>query len=297
VGYDFKNYCEFLSMLKHIFFLLILLPLTLFTKDSSGRKLFKLHVGNVYHSKVNFKEQSSDKIGFNLANMRLRGPLYGNKERSLGFIIGYKLAHFDQAAFFDQKDFHLFKLGLEFMSRDFENWNIKGGISTSFDPRNSNSDNSLHKGMVWGVYKYTESIDFHIGSLTRFGLKEKKALPIFGMEWKASDQCTLSFVFPVKVAVQHRLNEKWSLIVRPRFHQSRHKLSEDENISKGFFEYQSLGGELAMKYKESDIWSAVFFAGWSANGSIKTWDSEGKNEAKHKFASGPHIGVSGNLSF
>jgi hypothetical protein len=290
-------------MLRHLLLILVILPAAIFPGYGSDVKLFNLDVEDIHHFKADLQNGTPGKIGFHLTNMRLRGPLYGNKDRALGFLLGYKFAgiDWDQNSFFSQENFHNLEVGLQVMCRDFEDWNLRAGISTVFDLCNGNigSSNTLYKAMLWGVYDYSETIDFHVGLLGKVGLLDNSFLPLLGLEWKPSEDWILSLVFPLKMGVEYLITDNWSVILRPRFQRDRHRLSANESglSSRGFFEYRNYGGEIAVKYREHETWNVILFGGWSAGGSIKTWDSAGNNGMKNKFDSGPHIGASGNLRF
>ena len=289
-------------MLRNSLFAFIIFPVALFSGYSSDVKLFKLDVEDVHHFKSDLEEGTPGDIGFHLTKVRLRGPLYGNKDRALGFLLGYKFSvlSWDENPFFSQEDFHNLELGIQTMRRDFEHWTLRGGVSTVFDLCNGNigSSNTLYKGMIWGVYDYSENLDFHVGLLGKVGLHDDSILPILGLEWKPSEDWIVSLVFPLKMRVEYFINESWSVILRPRVQMNRYRLSSDEAVNpRGFFEYRNYGGELAVKYKEGETWNAILFGGWCGGGSIKVWDSAGNNGDKRKIDPGPHIGASGILNF
>jgi hypothetical protein len=288
-----------MPLLNRFFLLLTTLCLTALPTYGLAVKLFKLDVKSIYNVETKFKNRASGKIEFNITEAKLRGPIYGNKHRALGFTVGYKISHIDQSSFFSQKAFHNLEFGLLGMCNDCGKWSIRGGTSILFDTCNGKvgSSNTVLRGILWGVYPYKQNVDFHVGALGRVGLLDNSFLPILGAEWKPSNDWTLSLVFPLKIAAQYHMNEKWSVILRPRIQRERYRLSGEEVNSRGFFDYRNYGGELALSYKENKSWAVTLFAGWSGGGSIKIEDSSGRNSVKHKFDAGPHLGGEAALHF
>jgi hypothetical protein len=292
-----------MSTLRYFLLVFLTLPAAIFPGRGSDIKLFKLDAEDVYHLESDLKNGTPGEIGFHLTKARLLGPLYGNKDRALGFLLGYKFAcvHWDQNSFFSQEKFHSLEFGINAMYGEFENWNLRGGISTVFDLCNGTvgSSNTQYKAMLWGVYDCSESLEFHIGFLGRMGLLDNRYLPILGLEWKPADDWILSLIFPLKVAVEYLANESWSVILRPRVQMERYRLSASESgsSSRGFVEYRNYGGEVAMQYRQDETWNVKLFGGWCGGGSVKIWDSAGNNGMKRKFDSGPHVGGSGSLRF
>jgi hypothetical protein len=291
-----------MNILRNSLFFLVILPLTLFPGYASAVKLFKLSLEDTYYFKTNLEKGTPGEIGLHLTNARLRGPLYGNSDRALGFLLGYEVSNidWDKNVFFSQEDFHNLELGIQLMCRDVEHWQLRGGISGVFDLDNGSigSSNTLYKGMLWGIYDYSKSLDFHLGLLCWTGLLDNNIFPILGWDWRASEHWIVSLVFPLKIGIEYLVDDRWSVILRPRVEINRHQLSENEQTNpRGFFEYRNFSGELAIKYEKNETWNAIFFGGWCGGGSIQVWDSARNNADKREFNSGPHIGASGTLNF
>ncbi len=160
------------------------------------------------------------------------------------------------------------------------------------------TDYALYQGILSGKYTWCDWLAFDAGFIVEVGLHKTKIWPILGFElapWP--NVWALSVVYPMDISFEWFLTSYLSLGGSVRFLRNRHRVSENEPLSHGIFEYRTAGAECDLSLQPFDWISVVGFAGSTFNGDLKITDANNHNATHFKFKGSFYAGVSALLNY
>lgn len=211
-----------------------------------------------------------------------------------GLIIstGFNLTRLDweHNLFFDQQRFHTANLSFAAFSHRLTGWDWRAQASFNIDTDHFNFEYTFYNFLLWGRYAYCDTIGLHTGVIVETGMRIDHVYPIIGFDWQFFPDWKLSLVYPVNIALVYSYNPCWSAALAMRFFDSRHRVGENEPLSRGLFVYTNDGIELAINYDCGSWLHANVHAGSTFGGQIKVANSDYKHSHRFDIRSTGYIG-------
>lgn len=293
------------SVLRRSLFFLILpfLSASFVNADSSSsREKWHLSSQVLAGAKAKFDEPGMDeqRLRYSQGKFEASYHHYIDDKTAIVPTVGYRVdkMQWKENPFFDTETFRSFKVGIGGFSRAVEGWLWQGGLQVSMDTEEwSLSHYAQYQLGVAGRYGYSSKLGIHIGFLGKTGLHKDQVLPVLGVDYAWSNQWKLSLIFPRDVSLIYTFNDSWTAGVRGRVFRSRHRVGEDEALSKAIFEYRNVGAEASLRYKRPQRFSAQLFVGATAGGDLKIMNQKGRNPTFRSLKTMGYGGADLTLSF
>ena len=211
------------------------------------------------------------------------------------FGIGFDSTHleWEENPWFREKDFYYVNFSLGAYTTIICDWNWKAKLTWAFDTEHQRSSYQLFYVVLWGTYEYRCNcygpVNLHIGMWGRTGIERNLVLPIVGVDFKPRECIKLTLVFPVDMAAQYLFSDCWSLTARYRYFLRRHRVDDDEPLSRGIFEYRNTGLQVGINYDRCWI-SADVHIGYAGSQDLKVINCTGSSSIHYKFESAPYAG-------
>lgn len=284
----------------HYFFLIFLLLISQIEGDDFH--LFKVSGFALTTESSDFStpEGEGQTIAYTAFESEVRAILPLSKDCGVAFVIGWEHENFDwdESPIFNQTHYNTLDLSFSGFLNHFENWQWILGIGTEVDTSKFNFDlYARYKGMLYGQYACTETLNFHIGLVALAGMKKETVLPILGLDYSPHCRWKLNFIFPRDVSVSYLLGSNWSLAVSARRLSSRHRTATDAPAPRALFEYTNTGGEASINYHPSSCFNCKLMAGSMFSGNIKIMDVKGRNSTYFEFDSALYLGGKVDIEF
>ncbi|MDR3624454.1 MAG: hypothetical protein P4L16_04870 [Chlamydiales bacterium] len=225
--------------------------------------------------------------------------LYGVKlsENSAAFVnvgAGFDRIKWDQNPYFVKEYFPCVNVGISGYTTSVRNWIWMAGINCQYDTNagivHRFTRASRYGALLWGRYTYDKCLGLHLGVLIFTGIRKTNAYPIIGFDYTLSSKWKINGIFPLNMAVIYSFTDVWSLSFAGRPFIARHRLSSNQPIQNGIFEYRNYGAELSLNFDKCGLFWQLY-AGYSFGGTLKTEDSNGNEIAYTRYDGAPYVGA------
>ncbi len=191
---------------------------------------------------------------------------------------------------FKEKNFNYAVGSIGYVSTSLEKW--RWLINAGFSVDASHFDfgrTGVYHGMLWGRYQFNNCCGFHMGVMGWIGIQNGYTLPIFGVDWKISDDWAANIIYPVDFSLTYSIDENWAIegayssFGGPyRYPRRAH---EGTKFHDPIFLVYSQGGDLNLKYRYDHLLRASIGGGWNAGGWILVRDSQNHHGHYYHFNS------------
>ena len=116
--------------------------------------------------------------------------------------------HWPENPRFRGEDYNFAVASLAWISTSVTDWRwILSGATTvdaeSFDFGHT----GVYYGLIWGRHAVRENLGAHVGIYAYYGVHNGYALPVLGLDWRATTHWNLSLVFPMHTALAYYFNQ------------------------------------------------------------------------------------------
>lgn len=230
---------------------------------------------------------------------------YINAENALSWKLGYSFLDFNwlRNPRFKENDYHFVGASVGWVTHALKDWRWILATAVSVDAQTFNFGQSgVYYGLVWGRYRFSDTIGMHIGWTGFVGVKNGYVLPIVGIDWRVGNHWRFNGIFPVNLSIVYLFNQYWSMALeaatfgRPyRFPMRVH--GGIGRFRNGIFEVYSKGIELDLRFRTGDLFYASVGGGWNFGGWILIKDHENHHAKYYKFNTAPYVQGKIELTF
>ncbi|MGR3973164.1 MAG: hypothetical protein QRY72_01090 [Candidatus Rhabdochlamydia sp.] len=255
-----------------------------------------------YVDKADFKNSAQGHLNYQEASTALYYTHFVDDENSLTYSLGYDFLNlgWKNNPDFSETQFTYLDGSLGYVSTTLNQWRwiMNTGFSVDTDDFNFGQSGVYH-AMLWGRYDIAHQAGIHVGALGWYGVKNGRALPIFGFDFSPNARLKISAIFPVDASISYTLDRNWSLGVMyenlggPYRYPRRARLPLGQTASP-IFSVRSTGVTTLLKFNHTDRIQASLGAGWNFGGSILMKDHENQGKTYSPFSSAPY--AQGNLA-
>lgn len=226
-------------------------------------------------------------------------------ENTLTYGLSYDFLrlHWNKNPRFSQTNFNYLNGSLGFVSTTLDRWRwiVNAGFSVDAE-RFDFGPSGVYHGMLWGRFHFTDCCGVHVGALGWYGVKNGRAFPVFGLDWKFNDQWSANAIFPIDYSVTYSFDESWSLEAAyanfggtykypRRAHHGTHPYGDP------IFMVYSNAVDLTLKFKFEHLLRASLSFGWNFGGWILIKNHESHHGKYYHFNSAPYAQGSIALTF
>lgn len=198
---------------------------------------------------------------------------------------------------FEQDRFNTFTLSLAAFTERLHKWFWRAQLNINIDANNCNiGDYGFYDLLLWGRYEFCKNVGVHLGFIAQTGMRMDRVYPIFGFDWKISNNWKLSLVFPVNMALEYTLNSCWSVALAARTFDFRHRVGKHQCHARWLVRYQNTGAELAVNYKNSRL-SANIHAGYALGGKVTISTPTNNHPRHYRLEAAPYAGAEVIVNF
>ncbi|MCB1135391.1 MAG: hypothetical protein KDK78_03885 [Chlamydiia bacterium] len=196
---------------------------------------------------------------------------------------------------FSERNFYDIFLASSLFTQRWDCWYWRAGALFAFDTDHIlDGAYTKHQGLIWGRYNYSDCLGLHIGAMWGLGLNDDYVYPVLGIDYSPSCDWKINLVLPVNVSAVYSLNDCLDIDIALRRLKARHRVDEDQTLSRGIFEYRSYGVELGATLHIGPYLSTRLHAGSTGGGNLKVMDSQGSDVASYAVDGAAYVG--GNLA-
>lgn len=208
--------------------------------------------------------------------------------------VGYDYCVLDWThnVFFHDKYFHTAIFGLGAFTERVHGWLLNSYVTVNMDTDHFNFDEyTTYDILLWGRYAYNCNWGIHVGFLALVGLQMEHVYPVIGFDWKINDRFKINAVFPMDMAIVYTYNKEWSLEIAGRFIDSRHRVDKHAPLSKGIFDFKTIGTELGVNYEYCSWLMSNIHVGYTWGGVLKIADKHNRRRKHIDFDAAPYFGA------
>jgi hypothetical protein len=226
-------------------------------------------------------------------------------DNSLSWGLGYDYMKigWEKNPLFSQENFNYVVGSLGYVSTTLEKWRwiVNGGFSVEANHLDFGQTGVWH-GMLWGRYSFNNSSGWHMGILGWYGILNGYALPIFGVDWKMTQNITLYAIFPVNFSMSFALSDFWSIDVAYSGFGGPYRYPHRANGGKnGFhdpiFEIYSNGVDVNLHYNYGHLFRLAIGGGWDFGGWLFIKDHHNHHGKYYSFESAPYAQATISFTF
>lgn len=219
-----------------------------------------------------------------------------NIDNSLTLGLGYDYMHlgWDKNPRFGQENFHYADISLGYVSTAIEKWRwiINAGATVEANTFDFGQTGVYH-AMLWGRYAANAVLAWHAGFLGWYGIENGYALPIFGFEWKMSQNWKANVIFPLDFSLNYSFDDYWSLEAAYSgfggpYRYPRRASDGRNGFHDPIFEIYSKGVDLNLLYKFDHLLLVAIGGGWNFGGWIYVKDHHNHRGKYFKYDSAPY---------
>lgn len=204
---------------------------------------------------------------------------------------GSDYVNWNQNPYFQQKHFNYYNAAILGYTGSVDNWFLQAGLGLHI---NNSHDNNWYQysrwgGFLWARYTCTPTFGLNFGALGLTGIRKTVVYPLVGIDWRISPKWQLDAIFPIDMELSYLLTQHWTISAYLRPFLTRQRLSSNESLSQGIFEYRNVGGELDISYKYAGL-DFTLFGGYTFSGILKVMNLNGFNPSYYNFDSAPYWG-------
>ncbi|MFQ5728930.1 MAG: hypothetical protein ACE5GN_01030 [Waddliaceae bacterium] len=249
-------------------------------------------MGEADFEKSSLKHQH---LNFHVGRARLGSILWYNSscEEGVAMSLAYMKTHLEwkENPYFDQENYETVSLSLSGFSDRLPDWLWKADLTASLDTDPGDLEKYLCWDLLlWGRYDYCEDFGLHMGFYAITGMKIDRVYPILGIDWHCWRKLSLNLVFPLDISAMWEFNDNWVAGAALRFFESRHRVGNNENLTRALWDYRTTGAEFTVDYNCTDYIHANFHIGYTLGGKLKIADRDNDDPHHFKFKSSPYIG-------
>ncbi|MBJ7449365.1 MAG: hypothetical protein JHC93_03275 [Parachlamydiales bacterium] len=210
---------------------------------------------------------------------------------------GHTTLKWDENPFFSQTNFDVVKLGVIATTDRFTDWFWQGSIYTNRQSNKIGSSNdAIYTTEVWGRWSVTEAFGLNFGFINQLGLKTIELYPIIGFDYRANCNWKINLVYPTNISVNYDFADHWTASASARFFKTRHRVDSDQAVPFAIFQYQTVGGELALAY-DIQFFRVKLFGGSTTEARLKIYNSNGNDRTEYKLDPAFYAGMNISVHF
>ena len=265
------------------------------------------HLEGAYRwiGKANFEKKHLDHLNYSDADAAFYYTQAVDDETTVTYRLGYDFLrlNWDKNPRFSQTNFNYFVGSIGYVSTTLERWRwiLNAGFSVDAE-RFDFGPSGVYHTMLWGRYHFADCCGVHVGVLGWYGVRNGRAFPVFGFDWKFSDKWSANAIFPVDYSITYSFDDNWAAEVAYASFGGPYKYPRrahhgTEGLGDPIFMVYSNGVDLTLKYKFEHLLRASLGAGWNFGGWVLIKNHANHHGKYYHFNSAPYVQGSIALTF
>ncbi len=265
------------------------------------------HVEGAYRwvGEADFETPKRHHLNYSDADFGLYYTQVLDDENFLSYSLGYDYLKLDwqKNPRFHQTNFNYLVGSVGYISTTLERW--RWIINTGFSVDAGHMDfgpSGVYHAMLWGRFHFADYLGIHVGALGWYGVKNGRAFPVFGFDWKFNEKWSGNSIFPIDYSVTYSFDESWSLETAYAsfggpYKYPRRAYEGAPSFGNPIFFVYSNGVDLTLKYKFEHLLRASLGLGWNFGGWVYIKNHESHHGKYYEFNSAPYVQGSVALTF